>query len=105
VRKAIAHQSAVQKDRLRQSSAGQAEASVGPGLPQDAPGLAGELKAIEGAQTYAHSLQVGPWSVFYYYKLLKFAAGSWVESALQSITAHRRKKVAEMTCKAMQSMT
>ncbi len=63
VRKAIAHQSAVQKDRLRQSSAGQAEASVGPGLPQDAAGLAGELNAIEGAQKYAHSLQVGVFHV------------------------------------------
>ena len=59
VRIAIAHQSAVQKDHLRQSSTGQAEAPVGPGLPQDALGLAGELNAIEGAQKYAHSLQVG----------------------------------------------
>ncbi|BDA46253.1 probable RAD50-interacting protein 1 [Coccomyxa sp. Obi] len=57
VRNAIAHQSALEKDRLRQSLTNQGDAVVGPGLPQDAPGLAGELNAIEGAKTYAHSLQ------------------------------------------------
>ncbi len=58
VRTAIAHQSALEKDRLRQSLTNQGDAVVGPGLPQDAPGLAGELNAIEGAKRYAHSLQV-----------------------------------------------
>lgn len=58
VRKAIAQQSAVEKNRLRQASAGQPEALVGPRLPQDATSLAEELNAIEGAHKYAHSLQV-----------------------------------------------
>ena len=58
VRNAIAQQSAIEKVRLRQSLTNQGDAVVGPGLPQDAPGLAGELNAIEGAKTYAHSLQV-----------------------------------------------
>lgn len=58
VRNAIAHQSALEKDRLRQSMANQGDAVIGPGLPEDAPGLAGELNAIEGAKRYAHSLQV-----------------------------------------------